>query len=1065
MASSARRPLIRNDEQHVPSLEKSVATAASTTAAGTLTNSLSMESQEPIPSFECDARQVSATSVHASFQSRLENRVPSEYERRRWTVDDALEGRRSTSAVSFPLVAPEEPTPAEVLRDEHLVEPEILMSRLGTHAESGLPLEEAVNRLNRDGPNALTPPKRTPAIVKFLNQLFSGFAPILWVAALLCFFAWWPLSNDPLNLTLSIVLVSVILLQASFNFYQEYKSDCVMECLTAMLPANASVLRDGALRTVPVSQLVVGDIVNVGAGEKVPADLRMVLVKDMKLDKSTLNGESEPMRCAVKFTDKNIMQTRNIAFFGCSVTEGTGTGVVIATGDRTVFGEIARLAGSQTPQASTLHVEIRRFVWIIVFLSLSTGLIAFAGWAFWLRTYHPDFMPLPTAVVNCISLIVAFVPEGMPVAVTVTLALIAKDMAKNNVLVKNLGVVETLGAVSVIASDKTGTLTENKMTVSELSHKEGSPEHLELMRALVLCNRAVKHANGNVVGDASDSALLRHALAASRDDGMHEPDTLRTEWTKVAELPFNSTNKFMLSIHCIPRSKGDKMLLMKGAPERMLDRCKFVLRGHDKEEMITPEIQASIANEIQEAASRGQRILGFCRRLLPLSDFGADFMFDIDSFNFPTQDLTFVGWAALRDPPRAGVHEAISRCHSAHIRVAMVTGDMKETAQAIARQVGIISASSGVDSLDTVKSGQGDPTSCAVVLTGPELDGLDPLNWERICAYKEAVFSRTTPKQKLEIVKAYQAREECVAVTGDGVNDSPALRQADCGIAMGSGSEVSKEAADLIILDDRFTNVVLGVEHGRRCFVNLKKVIIYLLPAGSWSEMLPVMANVFLGMPLPLSSFLMIVICCCTDVGPSLAMVYEKPESTIMQVPPRRIGKDHLVTWKLLLNAYLFIGMIESAVSFATFFVYYYKAGGYTPADLILQFSAPDPELTELMNHGQCMYFYALVVMQTGNVLTSRTCNIPIWKHNPFVGPTRNLRIFAALVCSFAVMFLTCYLPPLQNSVLATRALAPYWEPLALPWLCAVLMVLINETRKAISERYPQGCMARLAWK
>jgi len=188
MASSARRPLIRNDEQHLPTHEKSVATAASTTAAGTLMSSFSNQSQEPIPSFESDARQVSATSVHASFRSRLENRVPSEYERRRWTVDDALEGRRSTSAVSFPLVAPEEPTPAEVLRDEHLVEPEILMSRLGTHAESGLPLEEAVNRLNRDGPNALTPPKRTPAIVKFLNQLFSGFAPILWVAALLCFF-------------------------------------------------------------------------------------------------------------------------------------------------------------------------------------------------------------------------------------------------------------------------------------------------------------------------------------------------------------------------------------------------------------------------------------------------------------------------------------------------------------------------------------------------------------------------------------------------------------------------------------------------------------------------------------------------------------------------------------------------------------------------------------------------------------------------------------------------------------------------------------------------------------
>jgi sodium/potassium-transporting ATPase subunit alpha len=322
------------------------------------------------------------------------------------------------------------------------------------------------------------------------------------------------------------------------------------------------------------------------------------------------------------------------------------------------------------------------------------------------------------------------------------------------------------------------------------------------------------------------------------------------------------------------------------------------------------------------------------------------------------------------------------------------------------------------------------------------------------------VFARTTPKQKLEIVKAFQARGECVAVTGDGVNDSPALRQADCGIAMGSGSEVSKEAADLIILDDRFTNVVLGVQHGRRCFANLKKVIIYLLPAGSWSEMLPVMTNVFLGMPLALSSFLMIVICCCTDVGPSLAMVYEKPESSIMRVPPRRIGRDHLVTGKLILNAYLFIGMIEAAVAYATFFSYFASRHGLYPSDLLFKFG-DTPDGTET---GQCFYFYALVVMQFGNALTSRTARVPAFRASAFVGPTKNLRFLLAFLVSTVVFFVTCYVPFIQTG-LNTTGLTANWQPLLIPWLGAAGLVCSNEARKFIAERFPGGCMAKLAWE
>jgi len=386
---------------------------------------------------------------------------------------------------------------------------------------------------------------------------------------------------------------------------------------------------------------------------------------------------------------------------------------------------------------------------------------------------------------------------------------------------------------------------------------------------------------------------------------------------------------------------------------------------------------------------------------------------------------------------------------------------MRETAQAIARQVGIIRAEN-VDGLAAVQGGDFAPEGKAVVLTGQELEGLDVLHWERVCQYKEAVFSRTTPKQKLDIVKAFQSRGECVAVTGDGVNDAPALRQADCGIAMGSGSDVSKEAADLIILDDKFTNVVLGVEHGRRCFANLKKVIIYLLPAGSWAEMWPVLTNVFLAMPLALSSFLMIVVCCATDVGPSLAMVYEKPETTIMQVPPRKIGRDHLVSWKLILNAYPFLGTIISLVAYATFFAYF-AAEGVHPRDLLFQFDSAYSDQDKIA-HGQCLYFYALVVMQFGNVLTSRTARTPIWRHSPFSGPTRNLRIFAAILVSSCVFLLVCYLPFIQNSTLQTRGLPGHWLPVLLPWFGAFLLIGLNESRKVLTERFPNSLIAKCAW-
>lgn len=481
-------------------------------------------------------------------------------------------------------------------------------------------------------------------------------------------------------------------------------------------------------------------------------------------------------------------------------------------------------------------------------------------------------------------------------------------------------------------------------------------------------------------------------------------------------------------------------------------------------------------SQIEEVAGTGRRCLGFAFRSLASDKYGGDFKFDTDTMNFETDGLTFLGWAALRDPPRDGVKEAIQKCHGAHVRVAMVTGDHHATAKAIAREVGIVTCDK-VDMVDALQAqlqdmdvkdreakpsdvAREEPKSGALVVTGDDLERLGEAGLRAACMYREIVFARTTPKQKFDIVSMFQALGECVAVTGDGVNDAPALKQADCGVAMGSGTDVSKEAAALIILDDNFSSVVKGIELGRTCFANLKKVIIYLLPAGGFCEALPVLTNVFLGMPLALSDFLMLIISCCTDVSPSLSMVYEKPESVIMTTPPRNVAKQHLVDLRLVGTAYLFTGVIQACIAYSTFFLFYYLNSGLTPGDILFTFTDSDPVR---QSQGQSLYFYALVVSQFGNVLTSRTFRVSTFEQNPLWGPTQNRRIFLAMCVSATFVALVLNIPFFHADLDVSPLPTQYWQVLVLPWVGAVVLVIANETRKLWIRTYPEGLFARIS--
>lgn len=1021
---------------------------------------------------------------------------------------------------------------------------------LETDLKKGLSRKEAELRLERDGLNTIAPP--TPKYFgKIMGYLFGGFCWILWIASFVIFLSWEPLGQPPqvANLALAIVLLVVISFQALFTAYQDYSSSRVMKSILKMMPHFVNVFRDGEKFQIPAIQLVKGDLVEIKTGNKIGADIRLIEVSGLKIDKSILTGESVPVTGNTEATDSFLFDSANVALMGTTVVEGTALGVVIHVANDSLMGKVAKLSQKSHMKQTTLQKEIFHFTTIIAGCAITTAVACMILWAAWLEFSYPDFLNLSNMLSTDMGIIVAYVPEGFPIASTLGLSLIAKGMAKKNILVKSLSIMETLGCVNVVCSDKTGTLTTNKMSVvkyslfskvqnvkSRTGAAEPNQEKTILHSISYFCNAATFEIEDlklpisarRILGDSTDGALLRFAGAVDEKIA-NEKDSFELQHT----IPFNSKTKYMATVY-LPKGEIAKtgfwgngpspVLLVKGAPEMLYDHCNRYLDPVTNGILPFGTQEREEIEKMQESWSQdGLRVLLLSYRVSDEAEVVSMTTSEAPNANDFVSDLVFVGLVGIIDPPREETAEVIATCREAGCRFFMVTGDFPITAASIAKSVGIFKSNTIHTASDLMPQPRPlefqDPVirkprfnfdkwwkrqklnfrawwfrlrgkefipvetekrlykfvkpekrrfkETGLLLTGSDLEKLEEHHWDLIDHYDEVVFARTTPDQKYKIVKELQARRNVVAVTGDGVNDAPALKNAHIGIAMGSGSDAAMEASAMILVDSNFSSIVLGLEQGRIVFENLKKVSLYLMPGGCFAELVPVLVNLFLGVPAPLSSFEMIFISCVTDICPALSLMYEKGETNLLKKKPRRIGKDHLVNWKLMFHCYLFMGMCIAIMAHIMFFLYMYLEWNIVPSTLFLAFNKWGvdgyaglslADQINANNGGQTVYFITVVEMQIfGNLMSTRTRYVSIFQQPPY----RNPRIFGAWCISLSCAAIIMYVPFFNNIIGTYPIPAQYWF---IPLPGALIIIVADECRKGIVRNRPNSWIAKAAW-
>jgi Ca2+-transporting ATPase len=854
-------------------------------------------------------------------------------------------------------MAPETGTPPDA-PDWHILPADAALRALRAEPQ-GLTSAEAAARLARHGPNAL-PEGGGRSAARMLADQFADFMILVLLAAAVVS----GIVGEPSD---TIAIFVIILLNASIGFAQEWRAERAMAALRRMAAPSARVRRDGAVTTLPADQLVPGDIVLLEAGNVVPADLRLIEAAQLRHAEAALTGESQPVEKQVApLTEARLPlgERGNMAWKGTLVASGRGSGVVVATGPHTELGRIARLLAGAEDVKTPLQKRLARFGTRLAWAVLAICAVVFAAGL--LRGEPPVLMFL-----TAVSLAVAAIPEALPAVVAISLALGAAKMVKQNALIRRLPAVETLGSITFICSDKTGTLTQNRMR-AEAFWADGEDARVEpwpsLLRALALVNDAAPAADGGIVGDPTEVALLEAAIARGTDRA-----ALESQSPRHGELPFDSERKRMATVHAVA---GGFLACVKGAPEAVLARCPWRLAAGGPVPFDAEEALAQ-ANRL---AARGLRVLAFAERrfeTLPQDIAEAE------------SDLTFLGLVGLMDPPRDEAARAVDECRAAGIVPVMITGDHPATARAIAERLGILDGGGRV-------------------VTGVELAALSDADFAR--QVKDIrVYARVDPEQKIRIVQALQAAGEFAAMTGDGVNDAPALKRADIGVAMGrGGTDVAREASHMVLLDDNFASIVHAVREGRRIFDNIRKFIKYTMTSNS-GEIWTIFLAPFLGLPIPLLPIHILWINLVTDGLPGLALAAEPAERNVMQRPPRQ--PDESIFAHGMWQHMVWVGLTMGAVCLLLQAWSIHRSGA----------------------HWQTMVFTVLCLSQLGHALAIRserdsTFALGFWS-NPL--------LMATVVFTLGLQLATIYVPAL-NPIFKTEPLD--WDELL---LCLALSTVV----------------------
>ncbi len=872
-------------------------------------------------------------------------------------------------------------------------------TELSTSLHTGLTQSEARQRLEKIGPNQLQEGKRRTPWDMLLDQFKDVLIIILLISAVVSVILG--------EMTDAIVIGIIVLLNAIMSVLQEYRAEKSLEALKKMTVPESLVIRDGKQKKVQSYQLVPGDIVLLDSGDRIPADLRVSEATDMSVQESVLTGESEPVEQntePIDAEDVSLGDRINIVYMGTVVTAGRGKGIVVATGMATEMGQIAGMLQEQKQELTPLQKKLNQVGKNLGLLILFIIAIVIAMGCLRGIDFFDMFM-------TGISLAVAAVPEGLPAVVTIVLALGVQRMIQKNAIVRRLPAVETLGATTVICSDKTGTLTQNQMTVQKLilvnreidvegggyqpigqfrqdgqSIQPGDDQTVSLLlKAAALCNNAVLRQNEDnqqweIMGDPTEGSLIVAAAKAG-----YQKEGLENAYPRIKELPFDSERKRMSTIHRTP--EGKELLFVKGAPDQIMERCKKY-REDGKTNPFTESIKEHVIKQNKKLASSALRVLAVAYREITAQEkehLDKNKKLDADQVE---NRLIFLGLIAMMDPPRKEAAEAVQTCRKAGIRPVMITGDYSLTAQAIAAK------------LDIYRSGDR-------IITGSELEKMSQSELEEV-VLKTTIFARVSPRHKRRIVRALQKNNQVVAMTGDGVNDAPALKESDIGIAMGiTGTDVSKEAADMILTDDNFSSIVLAVEEGRKIYQNIQKFIRYLLSC-NLGEIITIFIAIMIGLPRPLLPIQILWVNLVTDGLPALALGLDPAEVDLMKHPPRD-PNEGIFSGKMGFNIFsqgFFIGMI-------TLIAFYY---GYTRYSL---------------EAGETMAFGTLSFSQLWQSLNSRSDRYSLIRLGIF---TNHYLVLAILISG--ILQLSVMLIPYLQTIFKVIPLTLY------QWLFIILLSL-----------------------